>query len=70
MKSYVFDISLISGKNYSTSICSDEWDIIIAECKKSCGNIDGWAVPLEILEELWLPEYLNCIDKIIVRRIN
>lgn len=63
---YQLDIYHNGGANYSTPICDDEWNAFIFACK---GSLDGWTVPMAVLEELWVPEYINRVDKVVVRKV-
>ena len=65
---YIIDIHLNGGKGYSTPICDDEWSAFI-KAWAGKGSLDGWTVPTEVLEELWVPEYINSCDKVIVRKV-
>jgi hypothetical protein len=66
LSDYVLDIKLASGKGYSTPLTTDEWCAFAVASK---GRLDNWTVPVEVLEELWLPEYINTLDSVIVRKV-
>ena len=68
LSDYRIDIQLNGGKGYSTPICDDEWSAFIKAWGGE-GNFDGWIVPTEVLEELWVPEFINSCDKVIVRKV-
>lgn len=51
MRNYLMNISLGNGKNYSASICDEEWDAFV---KAANGKpMNGFIVPSEVLEEIW-----------------
>jgi len=64
---YVMNIILDGGKRYSAPIGDEEWNAFIKSAPFA--DLNGYIVPLDILEELWHPEVSNVIKSVMLVKI-